>query len=107
MVRVHPGSLFGLLVQREDAGVACRKSEFKSPAVHYHSGPWSNGKTPARQVGDPGSTPGGSTAIRKVARYGLLGHGANVVLPRGDEGSTPLPSAHAPMVKRTSYLASN
>lgn len=30
---------------------------------------------------------------RKVAGYGWPGHGANVVLPRGDEGSTPLPSA--------------
>jgi hypothetical protein len=35
MVRVHAGSLtIGLLVQQEDVGIANRKSECKSPAVH-------------------------------------------------------------------------
>ena len=38
-----------------------------------YSGPWSNGRTPARQAGNPGSIPGGSTDIRKVAGYGLPG----------------------------------
>ena len=91
------------------------------------------GKTPASHVGNRGSTPRRSTAtrahgpmgrrqygilairvrlpvgplIRKVAGYGWPGHGANVVLLRGDKGSTPLPSARAPVVKRRSCLASN
>ena len=56
--------------------------------------------------------PVGPLIIRKVAGYGWPGRFANAVLPRGDEGSTPLPSAWcaeyvAPMVKRTSCLASN
>jgi hypothetical protein len=35
---------------------------FDSPAVHWmNMGSWSNGTTPARQAGDPGSIPGGST----------------------------------------------
>jgi hypothetical protein len=56
----------GLLVQRDDAGIARRRSGFDSPAVHCTQaetlkGPSSSGTTPARQAGDPGSTPGGST----------------------------------------------
>ena len=51
--------------------------------------------------------PVGPLTTWKVAGYGLPGHGANVVLPRGDEGSTPLPSALTPVVKRTSCLTSN
>lgn len=49
-------------------------------------GSWSNGTTPARQVGNPGSTPGGSTderRIRKVAGYGWPDRTANAALPRG------------------------
>jgi hypothetical protein len=34
------------------------------------TGSWSNGKTPERQSGGPGSIPGGSTAWRKVVGYG-------------------------------------
>jgi hypothetical protein len=36
-------------------------------------GSWSKGTMPARHAGDPGSTPGGSTDIRKVAGYRLAG----------------------------------
>ena len=41
------------------------------------AGSWSNGKTPVRQTGNPGSIPGGSTDKRKVAGYGLPGRTAN------------------------------
>jgi hypothetical protein len=37
----------------------------------------SNGRTPVRHTGNPGSIPGGSTDIRKVAGYGLPGRTAN------------------------------
>src|SRR5436190_18991240 len=36
-VRLPPRSLHGLLVQREDAGVASRRLGFDSPAVHSQS----------------------------------------------------------------------
>src|SRR3954470_22823205 len=42
-----------------------------------------------------GSIPTVSTE-RKVAGYGWPGHGANVVSPRGNAGSTPSPSAGCP-----------
>ena len=55
----------GLLVQRDDAGIASRRSGFDSPAVHSAGsvieGPWSKGMTSPWRGGDPGSTPGGST----------------------------------------------
>ena len=76
------------------------------PGGPLTTGSWSNGTIPARQAGDPGSTPGGSTARRKVAGYGWPGRSAKAALRIGDEGSNPLPSAHAPMVKRTSCLVS-
>lgn len=38
---------------------------------------------------------------------GWPGHPAKVFLLTGEKGSTPLPSAFTPMVKRTSRLASN
>jgi hypothetical protein len=65
----------GLLVKREDAWLATRKSGFDSPAVHWvlcalHG---------ARE--------------RKVAGYGWPGRSAKAVPPRADEGSNPLPSA--------------
>lgn len=106
MVRLHPGSLTGLLVQWEDAGLAHRKSGFDSPAVHCLEGSSSNGKIPAWRAGDPGSTPGESTAKEgsRIRLAGLLWKGSS---PQGDEGSTPLPSALTPMVKGTSSLASN
>ncbi len=65
----------GLLVQRQDTWPATRRSGFKSSAVHYNAmGPWSNGKTPVRQTGNPGSIPGGSTETEwKVAGYGSPG----------------------------------
>jgi hypothetical protein len=62
----------GLLVQRQDTGIARRQSGFESPAVHY-TGSWSKGKTPAWRAGNPGSIPGGSTCLRKVAGYGSPG----------------------------------
>ncbi len=34
---------------------------FDSLRLHWHRGSWSKGKIPARQTGDPGSNPGGST----------------------------------------------
>ncbi len=53
----------GLLVQQQDACLARRRSGCDSPAVHWRTtGPWSNGTTPPSRGGDPGSTPGGSTA---------------------------------------------
>ena len=67
------------------------------------------GRHRVRRGGNPGSIPGGSTGkteLRKVAGYGWPGRGANAVLLRGDEGSSPLPSAFAPMVKRRSCLVS-
>ena len=56
----------GLLVQRQDTWLASRKSGFKSSAVHsITKGSWSNGKTPVRQTGNPGSTPGSSTEEKR------------------------------------------
>jgi hypothetical protein len=55
------------MVQGEDAALAWRRSQFNSGWVHLKE--------------------------RKVAGYGLPGRTANAVLPSGDEGSTPLPSA--------------
>lgn len=57
---------------RDDAWFAPRKSGFNSPAVHSKplaalQGLWSNGTTPAWRAGDPGSTPGGSTATEATA----------------------------------------
>ena len=71
------------------------------------TGSWSNGKTPPWRGGNPSSTLGGSTDIRKVAGYGLPGRTANACHQIGDEGSNPLPSAYGSMVKRTSCWASN
>ena len=86
-------TIHGLLVQREDAWLATRKSGFDSPAGPLiKTGSWSNGKTSGWQSEDPGSTPGGSTE-RKVAGYGWPGRSAKAVLARRDEGSNPLPSA--------------
>lgn len=70
-------------------------------------GSWSNGTTPPWRGGNPSSTLGGSTDIRKVAGYGLPGRTANACHLKGDEGSNPLPSAYGSMRKRTSCLASN
>ena len=63
----------GLLVQWEDAGIARRESGFESPAVHYKWAHGPTGKTPAWRAGNPGSIPGGSTWLRKVAGYGSPG----------------------------------
>ena len=99
----------GLLVQRDDTGIAGRKSGFDSPAVHCtHSldrprsdeatGPSPNGRVPPWRGGGPGSTPGGSTAGHrygswKVAGYRLAGPLCSCGFPAGNEDSTPLPSA--------------
>lgn len=68
-------------------------------------GGWSNGKTPALQAGNRGSTPRLSTRSsinqsiagvnnqRKVAGYGWPGLFAKECARRGREGSNPLPSA--------------
>ena len=69
-------------------------------------GRWSNGQTLLLQSRDQGSIPWRSTRM-EGSRIRLAGPIWNVGSPQGDEGSTPLPSAHAPVVKRTSCLASN
>ena len=119
MVRFHPGSL----LQKWSVGVlAAHLLGKEEDRVRFPDGPlddagrWSNGKTLGLHPGNRGSIPRRSTGsemrLRKVAGYGLPGRFAKRVLPRGDEGSTPLPSAwcaglRAPMVKRRSCLASN
>lgn len=58
--------------------------------------------------GGPGSTPGESTRIRKVAGYGWPDRGANAAPRKGIRVRIPcLPLLDASMVKWTSYLASN
>ena len=94
-----------------DRSLQDRCGGFNSHPVHWRNrtGSWSNGTTPPWRGGNPGSIPGGSTGltrVRKVVGYGWPGRGANAVLPRGDEGSAPLPSAFAPMVKWRSCLVS-
>src|SRR4051812_34948702 len=47
----------GPLVQRNDTGIARRRSGFDSPAVHCldgTTGPWSSGTTPPWRGGEPG-----------------------------------------------------
>jgi hypothetical protein len=84
-------------------------------------GSWSNGKTPVRQTGNPGSIPGGSTETKwKVAGYGLPGRFAKpcdlrvmwvqipcLPLTTADHASHGARAVPSPMVKRTSSLASN
>ena len=69
----------GLIVQGEDVALAWRRSQFNSGWVHYNE--------------------------RKVAGYGWPGRTANAVLPCGDEGSSPLPSALCPDGERDDHAA--
>jgi hypothetical protein len=68
-------------------------------------GRWSNGQTLLSHGRDQGSIPWRSTDW-KVAGYGWPGRSGTSVPREGDEGSTPLPSAWTPVVKRTSCLPS-
>jgi hypothetical protein len=78
------------------AGSADRR--FESCSVHC-LGSWSNGTTPVRQTGNPGSIPGGSTW--KVAGYGWPGRSAKAVLPTEMRVRLPCLPLDALMVKRT------
>jgi hypothetical protein len=64
------------------------------------TGSWSNGTTPVRQTGNPGSIPGGSSEW-KVAGYGWPGRSANAVLLTEMRVRLPCLPLDAPMVKRT------
>ena len=63
MVRIHPGS-FGRGMRIRNAALMNRLLvpiiRIPNVAVRIHKGSWSNGKTPVRQTGNPGSIPGGS-----------------------------------------------
>lgn len=45
---------------------------FDSHRLHYTRGSWSNGTTPARHAGNPGSIPRGSTSLCDVQIYGRI-----------------------------------
>jgi hypothetical protein len=121
LLRVHAGSLKaprpctqgrggerGLLVQFGKTPASQVGNRGSTPRRSTDStGPSSNGKIPVWHAGDPGSSPGGSTdteGSRITVGRAVLERRFS---PPGEEGSTPSPSAHAPMVKRTSCLASN
>jgi hypothetical protein len=81
-----------------------RRSRCDSPAVHWReTGPWSNGTTPPSRGGDPGSTPGGSTASGRG-----MGSWSNRRTPPwrgGGPGATPGDSTQ--VRRKASELASN
>lgn len=75
-----PTSSFDPVVQRHDTSPTYWRRWFDSIRDQSQAGSWSNGKTSARQVVDPGSTPGESTdPTRKAAGYGWPDRTANAV----------------------------
>ncbi len=73
---------------RDDAGLHPGNRGSNSPAVH--SSGVGSGNPPALEARRPWVRSPTPLTRWKVAGSGWLGHGANVVLHHGDEGSTPL-----------------
>ena len=74
------------MVQGEGAALAWRSDQRRASVPEFNSG-WVHCNE------------------RKVAGYGWPGRTANAVLPRGDEGSSPLPSALRPDGERDDHAA--